>query len=363
MHSKTLPNNFQFSLGPEEESEIISERIKMVLDRLEKYIEYSQDELMERASKHINEHCEGLLFKNFNKQRVKKLYKRLQFGMCDMILRKEIFKEKNLQDVLEFEKFEKTSPFVRVIVDKEFSNILNYAYFDVKPYERILSDSSSFQRDFDEAPLKKNSLLINFKKSEEKKMRMLASFRRSSISQSEKFITRSFRSSFSNTHNAMASTTHNAIANLYSPQKENIQLPTVAQQRASISISDYFRKNQAIAFIRLGAINLVYANRFLHLDQWERESADIQNVIREVKKTKMKLDSKDNIEIVVNRLNVPVTRKRTISLNHKPKIIHFATSDGVGKKDSQKSVIENVTKSESEVYDQDEEEKPSNLIL
>lgn len=317
-HSKTLPNDFQFA-SLDDDSEILSEEIKNMIERLEKDIDRAQDQFLERSSKHINEYCESLLKQNFDKHKVKKVYRRLQLGMCDLLIKSsDLFNEHNFVKLDEFENLENATRNVRVMVEKDYSKKLTDTFFDVNPFERIFCDTD-FQKDLESSPNNKNTLIINFRKSEERKLRMLASFRRRSVAQSEHFLNRSMRSSLVANHNILQnlsieksdkSEKKQNIAEKYSPQTPK------SQQRQSMSIVDYFKMNQAIAFIRLGANNLVYANKFLYLDQGEKDNVEVRHPLsNEVKKVKWRKDENDKIELVVNRgIVAPVKKTASISL-------------------------------------------------
>jgi virulence-associated protein VagC len=361
-HSKTLPNDFQFA-SLDDESEILSEQVKLIIERLEKDIDTAQDEFLERASKHINEYCEKLLYKNFNKHKVKKVYRRLQWGICDLLIRStDLFSEQNMLQLDEFENLEAATRNVRVMVEKDYSKNLTDTYFDVNPFERIFCDTD-FQRDLESSPNSKNTLLANFRKSEERKLRMLATFRRRSVAQSEHFLNRSMRSSLMVNHS-------NLLQNL-SPEKSDKsekkhssgerfspQTPK-SQQRSSISMIDYFKMNQAIAFIRLGANNLVYANKFLNLDQWQKETVETLNpLVNEVKKVNWRVGENDKIELVVNRgLVAPVKKRASISLfNTNINTLLNNLSETKPAFDSKKSVIQLIPDQSGESEHQDDED-------
>jgi len=197
-------------------------------------------------------------------------------------------------------------------------------------------------------------------------LRMLASFRRRSVAQSEHFLNRSMRSSLVANHNILQnlfieksdkSEKKQNIAEKYSPQTPK------SQQRQSMSIVDYFKMNQAIAFIRLGANNLVYANKFLYLDQGEKDNVEVIHPLNnEVKKVKWRKDENDKIELVVNRgIVAPVKKTASISLfNTNFNSLFNNLSDKVP--ESKKSNIQIIGNQSGDSDHQDDEYEKASMI-
>ncbi len=250
VYTKTAERNINFSiLGRDAKMELLKEKQKeskvvyynktnKILDKIEYQIKKEKNRINDKFTRYIHERCEKNLMKNYKKKKYDKVIKSFHTGVGELYLLEYINGNKEKEII---PNSGSSSELLSLTVQTEYIDYILNTYFKFSSLKLILK---SLEKNIESDPNNKITLIKNFQYDDNEKVEINRDptlVRMKTLAKNNEFLSRSIISK---------------------EAKDFFNNPNIPKND----------KNYSISYFRLGVNNLVFYNKFLHLDLPEKEN-------------------------------------------------------------------------------------------